>query len=98
MAPWDLKALFGSAALYLSVATEAVIPSNCDYASDPADIAGCQKPLEDITIVTPGEFVIAKLQCYGCPTYEQTGPEGHKLIHEENALARRLLPCPRAFY
>jgi hypothetical protein len=86
MAPWNLKSLLITSTLFLINAAEAEIPFNCDYASEPTDIERCQKPLEDITIVTPGEFIVAKLQCYGCPTVERTGRGGHKLTHEENAL------------
>ncbi|PMD66316.1 uncharacterized protein K444DRAFT_169107 [Hyaloscypha bicolor E] len=28
----------------------------------------CSDSLGNITVVEPGQFIIAKLQCYGCPT------------------------------
>jgi hypothetical protein len=77
----EFLSIAGLLAFYNPV--QAAIPPPCD--SD----ARCSKPLEDITIITPGEFLVAKLPCYDCPTVEWigSGPSRyHRVTHEENAL------------
>lgn len=44
------------------------------------------EPLENITVVESGQFVVAKLQCYDCPTTARFEKGVHEIIHEENAL------------
>lgn len=46
----------------------------------------CSDLLANITVVESGEFIIAKLQCYGCPTTARHEKGGHEITHEENAL------------
>jgi hypothetical protein len=43
-------------------------------------------PLENITVVESGQFVVAKLQCYDCPTTARVEKGVHEITHEENAL------------
>lgn len=98
MASWKLPTLLISTVLCLKNAVEAQIPSNCADASDLTDNR-CQEQLEDITVITPGELVFAKLQCYGCPTIERFGFGNHKLTHEDNALVcTSLKPLFTALY
>ncbi|OCK77990.1 hypothetical protein K432DRAFT_103486 [Lepidopterella palustris CBS 459.81] len=83
---WPRSFTFLATAFVLRLATaHADVSLNCAFALNES----CQKPLEDITAVTPGEFVVAKLQCYGCPTITWVGDfpsREHIITHEENAL------------
>jgi len=48
-------------------------------------------PLDDVTVVEPGKFLVAKLPCIGCPTRRTSGDKDHKSIlrpDEENTIVR----------
>jgi hypothetical protein len=86
-----------AALLLLTNAIKASLFSTC---ADPSSSIGeCSNPLEDITVVMPGEFIVAKLQCYGCPTIARLEKGGHNITHEENALVCTLFVslCPCVF-
>jgi hypothetical protein len=57
---------------------------DCTIPTSPAE--QCSDPLANITVVESGEFIIAKLQCYGCPTTAKLEKGGHEITYEENAL------------
>ena len=58
----------------------------------------CSAPLGDIMVVEPSQFIVAKLQCYGCPTTAKFEKGGHKITHEENALVYTPFPpCPTIY-
>ncbi len=77
------------ATLYiLTSMIEANILIDCTY---PGSGEHCLYPLKDITVVKPGEFIVAKLRCLGCPTTTARLEGGrHKITHEQNALVRVL--------
>ncbi|KAF2183344.1 hypothetical protein K469DRAFT_210780 [Zopfia rhizophila CBS 207.26] len=87
MRPSSFIRLATTLSFHLSTA-HADIPLNC--AGHDANLnATCQTPLEDITVVTPGAFIIAKLPCFSCPTVDYIGERGHRkhfITHEDNAL------------
>ena len=76
---------------FISLLFTAVVANNLPSCSNehpgPYDEL-CSDPLEDITVVELGQFVIAKLQCYGCPTTATFQNGDHETTHEENALVR----------
>lgn len=76
-----------SAAFFLgrSASVAANILSSCADVTA-AFAESCSSPLENITVVESGEFVIAKLQCYGCSTVARLDKGSHHVTHEENAL------------
>src|SRR5450756_302154 len=82
---WDARPLLSIVMLFLlHSAVEASISPSCAHPNSAAE--HCSVPLEDITEVDPGRFIVAKLQCYGCPTTARLETGGHKITHEKNAL------------
>jgi hypothetical protein len=56
------------------------------FADPSASVEHRSDTLQNITVVESGQFIIAKLQCYGCPTTARLEKGGHQITHEENAL------------
>jgi len=83
---WNSSARFAIALLlFLNVVVDADILSSCRQpSSEMAET--CSAPLQDITVVVPKEYVVAKLQCYGCPTTLRVGHGEHIVTNKENAL------------
>ena len=67
--------------MLLCTLVNSTIVLSCLHSS--ADDELCSMPLEDITGVIPGDFIVAKLQCFGCPTVEQLERGYHRITYED---------------
>lgn len=67
-------------------------PTCADLSYPNGDGTDCKAATKNITVITPGETIFAKLQCLGCPTVEVHNPWSKEEFFrrvkytEENAL------------
>ena len=71
-------------ALLLSTVVNSNVVPGCVLSSSNTEL--CSMSLGDVTVVIPGEFIVAKIQCYGCPTAERLERGHHRITHKDNAL------------